>query len=158
MAELYAITRFLAETPEVVRQLTAELTETDLKQKPSAKEFSILEHVCHLRDIEREGYSFRIKSILMENNPPLPDIDGDRLAIERDYNNQDFLEAFEGFQKARRANLMLLNNLSAEQLQRTGTFENVGAITLEKLLAMMLAHDEDHRQGLSELREKAINI
>ena len=40
----------------------------------------MLEHVCHLRDIEVEGYAPRLKRILSEDGPFLPDIDGRRLA------------------------------------------------------------------------------
>lgn len=145
-------TQFLAEMPDAVRQLAEGLTLKDLRCKPSEKEFSILEHICHLRDIEQEGYAVRIKRILNEENPLLDNIDGDKLAAERDYNNQDFASAFRDFTQARKDNVFILNTLSAEQLERTGLFEKVGAITLEKLLAMMSEHDQDHRQGLQELR------
>jgi hypothetical protein len=50
---------------------------------------SPLETICHLRDIEAEGYTTRINRILIETNPVLGDIDGGRLAVERNYNDQD---------------------------------------------------------------------
>src|SRR2546428_11085814 len=56
--------------------------------KPSAATFSIRENVHHLRDIEIEGYAARLARLLREEDPSLPDIDGDRLASERAYNER----------------------------------------------------------------------
>jgi hypothetical protein len=44
--------------------------------------FSALEHVCHVRDIERDGYRVRIRRLLDENDPSLVSLDGDELARE----------------------------------------------------------------------------
>ena len=70
---------FLEETPDVVKSLTGNLTAKELMRKPAIEEFSFLEHVCHLRDIEREGYGVRIAKLLNEEQPFLPDIDGGRV-------------------------------------------------------------------------------
>src|SRR5688500_19594160 len=43
----------------------------------------------YLRDIETEGYTVRIGQLLEEEDPLLRDLDGDRLAIERRYIEQD---------------------------------------------------------------------
>jgi len=37
---------------------------------------SELEHVCHLRDIEQDGYHVRIHRMLEESNPSLLSLDG----------------------------------------------------------------------------------
>lgn len=50
--------------------------------------FSAIEQICHLRDIETERYHHRIQSILRENAPDLSSIDGYELAIQRDYKNK----------------------------------------------------------------------
>ncbi|MGI8837071.1 MAG: DinB family protein [Pyrinomonadaceae bacterium] len=142
---------FLGDTPEFIRSLTASLTEGELRRKPAKAEFSFLEHVCHLRDIEQEGYRLRINKLLNEAEPFLPDIDGDKLARERNYNIQNFDEALTGFMRARKDNIQIIRNLPSDELNRSGTFQNIGIITLEQLLMMIREHDEAHRQALDGL-------
>ncbi len=108
------------------------------------EDFSALENICHLRDIEIEGYGERIVRILEEDNPSLPDLNGARLAIERDYNNQNAKAALAAFNDARSRNLGLLKDLTPEQIARAATLEGVGVINLEKLIDMMVEHDQAH--------------
>ena len=142
----------LSETPEIVRRLTDGLAVEDLRRKPSEKEFSMLENVCHLRDIEEEGYSVRIQKLINESRPFLPDLDGGKLARERDYNAQDLAAALRDFARARHSNMQTIRALPLEQLNRHGMFENTGTITLEKLLLLMNEHDEEHQKEMSDLR------
>jgi len=150
--ELQDRARLLEETPAVLRQLAEGLTLENLQRKQSSSEFSVLEHVCHLRDIEHEGYAVRIEKLLSENHPWLADIDGDRLAAERNYNGQDLAVALHDFTRARQENVRVIKDLSSDQLHRGGTLERVGDMTLERLLLMMCEHDRDHRQALDDLR------
>ena len=85
---------YLEETAAFIKSLTANLTETELTLKPPNQDFSCLEQVCHLRDIEREGYNVRMERILKETKPFLPDIDGQALAAERNYNRQNLRGRF----------------------------------------------------------------
>lgn len=147
--------KFLEETPEMIRRLTANFSKDDLKLKPSANEFSALEQVCHLRDLEQEGYNVRIRKLLTENQPALPDFDGGRIARERDYNSQDFADALQDFTRARQENTDAVRTLSSDQLNLTGTLEGVGTITLARLLQLMREHDQSHLDELSDLREGA---
>ncbi len=152
--EFQEVVRFLEETPGHIRQLAAEMALQDLTWKPAVDEFSVVEQVCHLRDLEREGYSARIKKLLTEQQPALPDFDGSRIARERDYNRQDFEAAFEEFALARAENVRVMKTLSPDQLNRSGMLEGVGAITLGKLFRLMREHDQSHREELSALRER----
>jgi hypothetical protein len=145
---------FLEETPEVIRSLTENLPVRELRRKPAKEEFSFLEHVCHLRDIEQEGYTVRIARLLSEEQPFLTDIDGDRLAKERNYNSQSFDEALSAFAHARKNSMQTIRPLPPESLNRIGVFQNVGTITLEELLSMMREHDNEHLSALSNLRSQ----
>lgn len=151
--ELQDVIRLLEAMPESMRQLTDGLRDGELSWKPAPEQFSALEQVCHLRDLEREGYALRIHRLLAENQPTLPDFDGGRIALERDYNSQDFEAAFQEFALARASNASLLKTLSPADLKRSGFLEGVGAITLKKLLLLMREHDLSHQRELSELRQ-----
>ena len=145
---------FLEETPEVIRLLTKNLPVTELRRKPAKGQFSFLEHVCHLRDIEQEGYTVRIARLLSEEQPFLADIDGDILAHERNYNSQIFDEELSAFRRARKNNIQTIRPLPRENLKRIGILQNVGTITLEQLLSMMREHDNEHFRALSDLRSQ----
>jgi hypothetical protein len=148
------LVRSVEQTTAAIRQLVGGMARGDLSRKPPGDGWSVLEHVCHLRDIEQEGYAARIEKILSQERPFLPDIDGDKLAAERDYNNQQFAEAFQSFIAARESNIGKLLRLSDEQMSRTATFENTGVVTLARLVEMMREHDTDHLRQLGELRDQ----
>ena len=154
-AELDELARKLEETPARVRNRVEQVHEGVLRWKKSPAEFSMLENVCHLRDIEQEGYTARIQKLLRETKPALPDINGAQLAVDRKYNAQPLEPAIAAFTDARLANVRIIRNLSAEELSRSGTLQTVGEITLEKLLSMMREHDEDHVRLIAEARKLA---
>jgi hypothetical protein len=143
----------LEETPERIRQLVRGLTGTELRRKPTDLDFSALEHACHLRDIEREGYVVRIKKLCYEECPFLPDIDGGKLADQRNYNSQDMDAALNEFSQARGESVSAVRDLPLDQLTRNGVLENVGSLTLGDLLLMILEHDNEHIRALTELRK-----
>ncbi len=146
--ELKDLIRVLEEMPNFTAQLTEGLSEEVLKRKPTETDFSLTEQVWHLRDIEELGYAVRIEKLLSEDHPLLSDIDGAKLAIERDYNSLDFAEGQQGFARMRSANIEKIRGLSLEQLGRTGLFDDSTEVTLEGVLLMMRDHDAAHRNEL----------
>jgi len=143
----------LEDFPTALRGMVAGLPEEVVRRKRSMTEFSILENVCHLRDIERDGYSVRLRRLLDEPQPFLPDLDGSRLAQERDYNSQAIQNALETFSKERMANVALIRALRPEQLSRTGHLETVGPVSVEQLLGRMQEHDREHLELIEGLRD-----
>lgn len=152
--ELDALIESLEQTPAEVSLLLDQISPDDQRIKNS-DEFSAVENICHLRDIEIEGYSKRILQILQQEVPLLPDIDGARLAVERDYNNQDSSKALEAFITARERNLEQLRRVTPEQAAREGNLEGVGVLSLAKLLEMMLEHDQGHIIELSVIQRRS---
>jgi hypothetical protein len=117
----------------------------------SPDDFSITEHICHLRDLEKEGYLVRIRKILAEDHPQLPDFDGGRIAEERDYNRQDAVHALREFTAAREETIEILGLLRATQWEKTGNLSGVGSVNLKELAQLMIKHDETHLQELEDL-------
>lgn len=150
-----ALLRSLEEAPAFFERLGVDLPAERARWKPAGDpagdDWSLLEHLCHLLDIEREGYTRRIGRILSEDRPFLEDLDGDRLYAESDYNSRDWADALRAFLGERRANLERVASLSADELERGGVFEGVGPVTLAGLLRMMREHDEDHLGRLARL-------
>ena len=138
----------LAATPERIRQLLAGICEAELSRKPADDVFSLRENVLHLRDIDVEGYEKRVERILTEEHPFLPDVDGARLARERDYNHQPLMAALEAFAASRARSIVRLRNAD---LDRSGELEGVGTITLRGLLQRWLDHDTGHLADIEAL-------
>jgi len=144
---------FLEQTPRRIKELVSEVRKDALRERPSAECWSVVEQICHLRDIEQEGYRVRIQRILTESNPSLPDIAGDQLAIERNYVDQDLGLALEAFIDARAENFHAIRGLSVNQLNRTGVYEGFGPVTLLELLVKLQDHDSGHIDELTHLRD-----
>lgn len=141
----------LAGMPAALEQRLQGLTDAQLRFKPGAESFSVLESVCHLRDIEVEGYARRLGLLLREEDPVLPDLDGSALARERGYNEQPLQPALEAFLSMRRRCLAILADVTPKELARRGHFENVGEVTLGRLLELWVEHDQGHMRELDEL-------
>ena len=121
-----------------------------LKARPASGEFSLLEHACHLRDLEREGYLVRVRRMLEERSPVLEPFDGAAVASARDSLSQDASVAAQEFAAARRELTGLLAPLTEDDLGRDATFGGK-PIRLRGLLEMMLEHDRGHRAEIERL-------
>ncbi len=150
--ELKQIIGTLSDTPDILKLYLSSLTDDELHFQPDDGYFSVLENICHLRDIEIEGYRVRVQRLLAEKNPRLSDIDGGRLARERRYNKQELRPALDDFIQARYTNLRMLEKLTKTQLARSGFLEPIGKITLNRLLGLWVEHDQGHIKELEKLR------
>jgi transcriptional regulator with XRE-family HTH domain len=142
----------LAATPSKLKDIVALIPRDAWTRRPANGGFSLIEHVCHLRDIDEDGYRERVARILTEERPSLPDIDGDALARERDYQSQDLEAALSAFAAARWQTSARLAKLSPEERHRTGLMAEIREITIDGVVGAMLAHDSEHLDQLSELR------
>jgi hypothetical protein len=113
--------------------------------------FCMVEQAWHLADLEREGYGERIRRLVAEQDPSLPDFDGARVAAERDYRARSLAEGLAAFAAARAENLARLRALDPAAWDRAGRQEGVGRITLRDVPRMMREHDESHRAEVAAL-------
>jgi DinB superfamily len=141
----------LESTPALLARAAAELSEDKVRQRGTAGRFSLVEHVWHLADLEREGYGARIRRLLTEEEPQLLNFDGDRVARERVYHRRDLAEGLLAFTAARTRNLHTLRELSPADWKRTGEQEGVGLIALADVPRMMAEHDRAHGIEIAEL-------
>jgi hypothetical protein len=116
--------------------------------------FTAIEQVCHVRDIEVEGYQVRFQRTLDEATPFLPSIDSETIAKQRDYGRADVTQVFDGFRAARANTLSLLKSLSDSQFERPAVFEGYGPVTLRGLVHYLCSHDQQHLAGLQWLLGK----
>ena len=117
--------------------------------------FTAIEQICHVRDIEIEGYHIRLRRTLAESHPTLDSIDSEPLAKARAYGTQSAADALAAFGVARAQTLALIRNLAPEQFDRTAVFEGYGPLTLRSLVHYLCSHDQQHLAGLQWLLGKA---
>jgi hypothetical protein len=113
-----------------------------------------IEQLCHVRDVEIEGYQRRIERTLAEDNPFLPSMDTDALARDRRYAIADAGEVLTSFREARRRTVAIVERLTPGQLGRPANFEGYGPVTLRALIHYLCSHDQQHLAGLQWLLGK----
>ena len=119
-----------------------------------AETFSALETVCHLRDIEADGYHVRIQRMLDESNPSLASLDSYEIAREKAYGSADLAEALAAFRNARAATVAHLHQVTDAELARGGEFAEYGRLTLRALIHYLRSHDQQHLAGIQFLAGK----
>jgi hypothetical protein len=145
----------LALAPDRAAHLLQGVAGDRLRAAAPSGVFCAIEQICHLRDIEREGYLSRIGCILNQDDPLLTDIDGARLALERDYRSQDVPAALAAFRAAREKSVALLEAANEMQRLRVGHFDGSPPFTLEELACRMREHDAGHLAELEAMGSRA---
>jgi DinB superfamily len=116
--------------------------------------FTAIEQLCHVRDIEIEGYQVRFRRTLAEDTPALPSIDSEAVARRRDYGHAEAARVLAEFRAARARTLTLLRAVDAAQWSRPAIFEGYGRVTLRGLVHYLCSHDQQHLAGLQWLLGK----
>jgi DinB superfamily len=139
----------LAAMPELLQARLGALGAAEAAAPGPNASFSPVEHAWHLADLEREGYLARIGCLLSEDEPLLPDFEGDRIARERSYKTRSLAAGLTAFEQARAETLARLAGLAEAEWLRAGRQEGVGRVALCDLPAMIEAHDASHRAELA---------
>lgn len=116
-----------------------------------SEHLTAIEQLCHVRDIEIDGYQVRLRRTVAENYPLLPSIDTDAYARDRAYATADASVVLEQFRAARLATLDFIHGLPPSAFERTAEFEGYGTVTLRGLMHYLCSHDQQHLAGLQWL-------
>ena len=146
---LAAARDYLAQTAAAVQALLERMSPDQGYDKPADGGFSLVEHLWHLADIETLGWHPRFGRILSESRPRLPGVDGDRLALEKQYQARPWRAAARHFVSERRRSLDLLARFDAEVLKRPLSFAGARS-RAAGVVAAAVAHDLDHRPAMAE--------
>ena len=138
-------------TPAVLKEILAPLPQKEWKFSPFKDEWSIVEIVSHMRDVEREVNLPRIEAFLSEENPFITAGDTDVWAAERCYAQQDGNAVLSDFLAARMETLSVLMTLKGKDWLRSGRHAIFGPITLEEQLGFIAEHDRVHLIQINEI-------
>ncbi len=122
-----------------------------------SESFTAIEQICHVRDVETDGYHVRFSRMLNETEPTLESLDGYGLVKLRNYAKANPETVFNEIRIARRKTLKLIEGLSEKELMRAGNFEGYGQLTVKALVHYLCSHDQQHLSGLQWLLGKVVS-
>ena len=139
--------------PAALKGLLSDLPASAWVESPHPEEWSLVEIISHLRDVEREVNLPRIQTFLNEENPFITADDTDMWVSERAYAKENGEGALLGFVNARLETLDALKKLNDEDWQRAGRHAIFGPITMQEQLGFVVEHDRVHlRQIYKQLK------
>ncbi len=112
--------------------------------------WSVIEVLQHLADSDLV-FGFRLRMILTEDQPSLQGYDQDAWAHTLKYRDVDLEIAMDQLHSLRAANIHVLRQLSASQLDRVGLHSERGAESAGFLLRLMGGHDLVHRRQVDRI-------
>lgn len=148
LKSLFDFAGYMERNAQQVSELVRRFPREAILVRPDGDEFCVIEHVCHLRDLERDGFTPRISAVLNEHDPQLYDFDGAAVARASDYPAENCEDALAAFLEARSRNVAKLRDAPAEAIDRVGHYEPGSPVTLTHILNGVLSHDDDHLQRL----------
>ena len=119
-----------------------------------SEHFTPIEQLCHVRDVEVDGYHVRFQRTLLETNPFLPDLGSEALAVARDYASGNADDVLASFREARARTIDMIAAMDDQQLARRAVFEDYGPVTVRSLVHYLCSHDQQHLSGLQWLLGK----
>jgi hypothetical protein len=119
---------------------------------PIPGKWSVREIVHHLGDSETTC-AWRLRKLLVEDNPLIQGYDQDQYATRLHYNERDMAPALEAFRYARVSTMQLIPLMSEDDWQRAGTHSESGRYTTEDWLQIYAAHAHNHAAQIRRLRE-----
>jgi hypothetical protein len=164
MSELDATFLALRAFPGAFRHMIAGLPKPLLDWQPDSWEgipsemLSVRQQACHVRDIEIDGYEVRFQRLLSEQDPVLESIDTYELVAARDYDRTEIAAALDAFERGRARVLALLANLAPADLDRRGTFEGYGPVSVKGLIHFLCSHDQQHLAGVQWLAGRYASV
>jgi len=119
---------------------------------PIPGKWSAREIVHHLGDSESTS-AWRLRKLLVEDNPLIQGYDQDAFASRLRYNERDMAPALEAFRCARESTMQVLQLMTDDDWNRAGTHSESGRYTTDDWLKIYAAHAHNHAAQIRRLRE-----
>jgi hypothetical protein len=125
------------------------------RARPAHGQWSALEIVAHLRDVERDVVAPRLERLLSEPAPDLADVDVRGWSEARGWADEDPAAVLEGFRVVRGGLVARLATLGRDDWSRSGTHARRGPFSVSDLVRSLVEHDLEHRRQLERALEGA---
>lgn len=124
------------------------LTDVQACFKPGPNEWSIKEVLGHLSDVERV-FSYRLLRISRGDATPLPGFEQEDYVHAAGFDRWSLRDLLSEFELLRRANLLVIQHLTEESLERRGTVSGY-TVSARALVYMLVGHVDHHMASLQE--------
>ncbi|MEN4013408.1 MAG: DinB family protein [Bellilinea sp.] len=139
-----AILATLQSTPAAIDSFSRTLPHNLWNRRPTPKEWSLTEIICHLRDVDRDVNLDRIEAVLSGSRPFLQAALTDGWVEERNCAQEDGRVSLDEFMQVRCALLDKLIPLSEADWQAAARHAIFGPTTLKELVSFIATHDRIH--------------
>ncbi len=145
-----ALLEALAETPNRLRRLLADVPHEKTCERPDEGRWSVCETLAHLCAVE-PPYRARLARIVLEDNPFVTAIG----RITGDYDPATpVVILLDTFARLREDTVAFLRQLPPEARARPAVHAELGPITLRSQVESLLAHDQEHLAQIEKLIQK----
>jgi len=142
----------LRSTPAVIDSWLRIMSSEILFERPTANEWSIVEVLWHIADIENEIYLPQWEHLLMDTKSPISPPDSSNWAIERNYSSRNPQIALEVLLKSRRKSLALIEELILQDLMEISIQHTVFShAKIAELVSFAAKHDRIHLRQCKNL-------
>jgi hypothetical protein len=145
-----------AASSRLLRDAVKGMTGEQILARPISGKWSTLEVVCHLSDFEIV-YADRMKRIIAEERPTLPDGDEKLFAARLAYHNRELEEELAVFGSIRTSTARILRTVKDEDFGRIGIHSAAGPLSLLQFVERATEHVRHHVRFIGEKR-KALGI
>lgn len=153
-----SILAFLKSTPAALDTILKQADPLLVNRRPGADEWSVLEIICHLRDVENEVNLPRFRKIVLQGETFIAAVDSDNWAKEREYQKGSLQKGFYCYSDARSALIDLVQNLDNSLLNHTVNHSIFGPTKVLELLQFIIYHDQDHIRQIKKTLSKFYTI
>lgn len=154
----HGLLAILRSSPAVLEHLSRPLAPGAWTIRPARDEWSLVEIICHLRDVDEEVNLPRLIKVVNEANPFIPGMVTDPWAEERDYLHQNGPAALGRFIAVRVKLLDRLLALPPEGWQRSARHAIFGPTSLQELISIQASHDRLHVQQAVQVIRSASQL
>jgi DinB superfamily len=138
--------------PQVLRDAVKGMTREQVLARPVPGKWSTLEVVAHLSDFEIV-YADRIKRIIAEDRPTLPDGDENKFAAKLAYQNRELDEELQVVGGIRAQVVRILRTLNDDDFSRIGNHATAGPLSLLQFVERIVNHVKHHVKFIEEKRK-----
>jgi hypothetical protein len=135
--------------PGVIAAAVAGLDDAALDTTPADGGWTPREVVHHTADSEMTS-AIRLRRLIAEDDPLIVGYDGDEFARRLHYADRPIEPALAAIESARSTTAQILERLTDDEWQRTGTHSESGSYGVERWLEIYADHCHDHADQIQQ--------
>jgi hypothetical protein len=135
--------------PGVIAAAVAGLDDAALDTRPADGGWTPREVVHHTADSEMTS-AIRLRRLIAEDDPLIVGYDGDEFARRLHYADRPIEPALAAIESARSTTAQILERLTDDEWQRTGTHSESGSYGVERWLEVYADHCHDHADQIQQ--------